>query len=505
MAARFIAFDPQPSADTLPERFPSPFRPGTPHPLAERAARALRAWLEANPEALDPARFHGRFGGKMFGVLVVREASGRLGYLQGFAGAFGDRRVVEGFAPPTYDVPAFEALWTGGSATIRAWDRRIAALRPAVEAGDPRAAAELETLILAQRSYSQALHQDIYATYRIVNARGERADLPALFAPLPPPGGAGDCAGPKLLAAALAMELTPVAMAEFWWGGPPPAGGRQHGVYYPACRGRCAKLLPFMLEGVDCEPAPDVGLGQVPDDAPRVVYEDDDLLVVDKPPGMLSVPGRGPRRRDSVEYRLKARANPDTIEAAVAAQSKAKPPAGSEASPRLDQLWPRLVHRLDLATSGLLIAAKHREAYVALQRQFSSRQIGKRYVALVRGPLPDALGEGGEIELPLARDLDDRPRQKVDHREGKVARTRWQLLAHAPEQAASRVALYPHTGRTHQLRLHAAHPEGLDAPLVGDLLYGYGEGARLMLHAERLTFLHPTRGEPMELRSPCPF
>src|SRR5690606_29792622 len=352
-----------------------------------------------------------------------------------------------------------------------------------------------------QRQLSHGVHAELIDTYRFANARGQTRDLRELFEPHPPPGGAGDCAGPKLLAFAYANALEPLAMAEFWWGGSPPAGGRQHGVFYPACRGRCAKILPFMLEGIEHEPEPDVGLKWVPDAAPWVIFEDEAIVVVHKPAGLLSVRGRGPRRVDSVEYRLQQR-------------------LGEQLG---DPTWPRLVHRLDLATSGLLIAAKSRETYVALQRQFSSKSVEKRYIALLHGAIAE---DQGEVRLPLARDLDDRPRQMFDPLHGRPATTRWEVLERGVELARSlvpgtvqtaappitRVALYPHTGRTHQLRLHAAHELGLGAPIVGDLLYGFGGGylealgaPRLMLHAEALRFGHPTSGKTMTLRVECPF
>ncbi|PRQ07671.1 RluA family pseudouridine synthase [Enhygromyxa salina] len=469
----FVPFDPQPPAASLPELFPSPFRPGPPHPLAALAAAQTQAAL-GSMSWLEPQMFEGSLGGKMIGVLVMRHADGRVGYLRGFAGMLGGQHEVHGFVPPTFDVARYAGLWDQGGGQISALDVEIKALRRAASP-DPAAQERLRDTVQAQRELSRGLHAELLDTYLIPNARGEQTQLCALFDPFPPPGGSGDCAAPKLLTRAYALGGRPLALAEFWWGGSPPGGGRQHGVFYPACRGRCAKLLPFMLEGLDCEPAPDVGIEPVSADAPWVVYEDDAILVVEKPHGLLSVPGRGPRRRDSVEVRLQQR-------------------AGLE-----DESWPRLVHRLDVATSGLLIAAKHKPAYVAMQRQFSTRAIDKRYEALVCGSVS---GDKGVIELALARDLADRPRQIHDPVEGKPALTHWTVLERGPE--TTRVALYPKTGRTHQLRLHASHPKGLDAPIVGDLLYGFG-GGRLMLHAASVGFLHPKTGEPLEFSSTCPF
>jgi len=473
----FTRFDPQPPPDAAPAVMPSPFRPGPPDPLVARAALATQARLDALPAELR-ACFHGRFGGKMVGVLVARDRDGALGYLCGFAGLLDGRSAVAGFVPPAYDVDAFERIWDTGAPEITALDRERAEL---LARGDQRDAAAMRE---AQAAVSRSVHAALHDTYQLANARGQRRSLRELFEPRNPPGGAGDCAAPKLLAHAYARDLRPLALAEFWWGGPPPSGGRQHGVFYPACRGRCGVILPFMLDGLPCEPPPDVGMLDIAADEPRTVFEDDELIAIDKPSGLLSVPGRGPRRRDSVEHRLQQRCE------------------------LADPSWPRLVHRLDLATSGLLIAAKAKPIYVALQRQFSARTVVKRYVALVAGGLD---GDEGIIDLPLTRDLDDRPRQLVDRTRGKPARTRWRVLAR--EGPRTRVALEPETGRTHQLRLHAAHSEGLGAAIVGDRLYGFGFGSegfgfggeRLMLHAAQLELVHPRTGARLRLESPVPF
>lgn len=474
-----VRFESEP-AELAPERIPSPLNPGRPHALAARAAEETQRYIAAQVDG-RVHDFQGPLGGKMFGVLVVRDREGRLGYLRGFGGMLGKRWLCEGFVPPLFDGDEYERIWGPGGDEIAALDRALSdAEHRAAEAPSKQGAQRVRELKEARSQRSRELHVQLQELYRIQNARGERRGLRELFAPRVPPGGAGDCAGPKLVGHAHALGLRPLVLAEFWWGRAPPAGGRQHGMFYPACRGRCSVILPFMLEGLPREPDPDIGLRGFGPEQPQVIYEDADILVVDKPSGMLSVPGRGPRRLDSVEHRLQQRAG------------------HSEA----EQPWPRLVHRLDLATSGLLIAAKHKPAYVGLQRQFSARALDKRYVALLSGQVA---GEGGEIDLPLIKDFDDRPRQIVDPRRGKPARTRWELLERGPEH--TRVALYPKTGRTHQLRLHAAHPRGLGAPIVGDMLYGFGEGEalRLMLHAQGLCFRHPVTDATLELSSPCPF
>lgn len=450
----------------LPDRLPSPFQP-RPHAIAALAAARTQEELER----WSPARralLHGAFGGKMFGVLVVHDADARLGYLQGFAGMFDGGWTLPRFVPPVFDVATFDVLWGTEGATIRELEakRRVALAR------HDDAAADLAT---EQSARSRALHAKLLDLYQLPTADGRVIAMTDLFAPHPVPGGAGDCAGVKLVAYALRHGLEPIAMAEFWWGGPPRGGGRQEGVFYPSCRGRCGVILPHLLAGLDVEDPPDVGMLPFAPDEPRVVHEDASIVVVDKPAGMLSVRGRGRRRRDSVQQRLLDRAG----------------------SP--DGHWPILVHRLDLATSGLLIAAKSKSVYVALQRQFSARMVEKIYEAVVRGPVVD---DRGTIDLPLRKDFVERPRQIVAFEGGKPAVTQWRVLAR--DEHTTRVELRPSTGRTHQLRLHCAHPEGLGAPIVGDLIYGYG-GERLLLHAKTLRLDHPETGERLELSCACPF
>lgn len=467
----FVPFDPAPPTAEAPAVFPSPFGTQTVHPWARRAAAETQAWLRGRCE-LPRSLFTGPVGGKMIGVLVVREAGGKLGYLRAFAGTLGDAWVVDGFVPPAFDVARFESIWSEGGAEVTRLDAQVEALKRAQEPDSSAIAKAVE----AQRQHSRQVYAALHGTYRIQNARGGTRPLRELFAPRLPPGGTGDCAGPKLLAHAYARGLRPLAMAEFWWGDPPRAGGRQEGTLYPACRGRCGVLLPFMLEGIPCEPAPDVGMREVGAAAPAVVYEDPWILVVEKPSGMLSVPGRGPSRLDSAQYRLQSR-------------------FGS-----VDEQWPRLAHRLDLATSGLLVAARDRDALVDLQRQFSERAVDKRYVAILEG---EVAASQGRVELALRTDVDERPRQIHDPIHGKPAVTRWNVVAREPGGRV-RVELFPETGRTHQLRLHAAHAQGIGAPIVGDELYGFG-GKRLLLHAEHLAFRHPNTGESMRFNSPAPF
>ena len=303
---------------------------------------------------------------------------------------------------------------------------------------------------------------------RLSNARGE----PVFFDRRE--GLASECAASRLLCEAFRLGLRPTELREVWIGDAPPEGGRHAGVFYPACRGRCGVILPLLLSGLDVEEAPIFGNSSNTVGEPRVVYEDQWLLAVDKPAGLLSVPGRTPELYDSVLARVQRRLSSATS-----------------------------VHRLDLDTSGLLLLARDRATHVDLQRLFAERAIAKRYVAWLVG---DVVAKEGTIELPMRVDLKDRPRQIVDRIHGRPAATSWRVVdRHA---GRTKVHLEPHTGRTHQLRVHAAHLSGLAAPIVGDRLYGFGGGTaneRLLLHAEGLSFVHPRSGQRIVLESPPPF
>ncbi len=482
----------------------------------------------------------------MFGVLVVADRDGRIATLRGFSGMLGGRWHVDGFVPPLFDVAARDAVWPAGEAELHALALRIetltggetarcrdelaaidrthasvlAALRDrhraaraarhaarassantdhhALDQASRAAAAEKKRLLVAHADRRDALARRLamldderrtieqrradrsrhylgvlFDTYVIANARGERRPLRALFDPEMPPGGAGDCAAPKLLGEAYRQGLRPLALAEVWWGAPPATGGRHAGVFYPACRGKCGPILAHMLDGLAAEPAPVFGIAPIADDEPRVIFEDEWLIVVDKPAGLLSVPGRSGLLRDSVQVRLRARY-----------------PAAT---------GPLVAHRLDLETSGVLVAAKDDATHAALQRLFARREVTKRYIAWLDG-IPTA--DRGVVDLALRVDLEDRPRQLHDPVHGKPAVTRWQVLAH--DRGRARVAMYPETGRTHQLRVHAAHACGIGVPIVGDRLYGR-EDDRLQLHAEAVTFVHPRTGAPVQIERIAPF
>lgn len=469
----FTTLCPQPQDDALPAVVPSPFAVDPPHPLVAQAVAETCAFLEGHPE-LPLRLFQSSVGGKMFGVAVVVLPDGTVGYLRGFAGALDGRWALDGFVPPVFDAEAFDDIWQRAKPEIWQLDSQINALRQT--SPDSQRLAEIRA---EQKRLSRATQDALHALYVVRSFDGASSPLRGLFEPHLPPGGAGDCAAPKLLAHAYRINARPVALGEFWWGDPPRAGGRQHGVMYPACRGRCGTILPFMLRGLAHEPEPDVGMLPVDSDEPRVVFEDDWLVVVDKPAGLLSVPGRGPSRRDSVAYRLQQRTE------------------GVEPG------WPRVAHRLDLSTSGLLLAAKDADTHRDLQALFRNRTVHKRYIAEVEGTVAS---DDGEITLPIGFNYADRPRKMVDHEGGKPSVTRWRVLSRTRDatKTRTRLALYPVTGRSHQLRIHASHPDGLGCPIVGDLLYGFG-GERMHLHAETLGFTHPATEEDVSLHSEPPF
>ncbi|WP_253895335.1 RluA family pseudouridine synthase [Corallococcus exercitus] len=381
--------------------------------------------------------------------------------------------------PPLSEATRAEALHAldqesrGDKAEKRRWDAVQEEARRQLAPARAKAERRVRALDRLRRIVSRGFMKQFHDTYAITNARGETRPLRSLYGGAEPPSGAGDCAGAKLLAHAFAHGLQPVALAEFWWGTPPASGGRIQGAFYPACRDKCGPLLPFMLEGLNVS-APRVF---VPPPAPTpelsIVFEDAWLVVIDKPCGLLSVPGRDASLLDSVLTRLRARYPHAT--------------------------GPLLAHRLDLDTSGLLVAALDSRTHASLQRQFLHRDVAKHYVALIDGPVQ---GDAGTITLPLRVDLDDRPRQIVDPVHGKPAVTDWEVLRR--EAGHTRVAFHPRTGRTHQLRVHAAHPQGLGAPIVGDPLYGHA-GLRLHLHAETLSFTHPATGQRVSFTRAAPF
>lgn len=440
-----------------PERFTYPFC-YEPHPLCEMAAKEVQAYIGIHAEIREDAD-----KGKMFGVLVVKMDDGRglmeeepaYGFLAAYSGLLAGRNDWDYFVPPVYDAQQPDGYF-------KTTEREISLTT--------------HHSPLIAKKMSQDLQLWLFRQYQLLNARGEVKDLidiwqsyysrPKLRQKFPlPPGGTGDCCAPKLLQYAYQQGLKPVCMAEFWWGATTKEEIRQHLNYYPACRGKCKPILTWMLEGLEVDPNPEL-LGFAHLD-PKNVYEDEYIVVVDKPSGLLSTPGR--IEDYSVETLMRQR-YPEAV----------------------------IAHRLDMGTSGLLIVAKTLEAYRPLQEQFIKHQVKKKYVAKVEDGRCKKEEVRGTISLPLRPDPMNRPRQMVDMEHGKRAVTDYEFLSD------DLVALYPQTGRTHQLRIHCAHPDGLGRPIVGDELYGT-KGDRLMLHASEIWFRHPITGQEMHLASSPPF
>ena len=432
-----------------PQRFTYPFC-YEPHPLCILAAEEVMREIAR----IQPTE------GKMFGVLVVEAPNVECGtttfFLAAYSGLLEGRNDWDYFVPPVFDAQQPDGYF-------KQQEREIM---------------ESE----GHRQMSQDLQLWLFRQYRMLNALGDVKDLVDIWQayhcsprirkryPLPP-GGTGDCCAPKLLQYAYQHGLKPVCMAEFWWGPSPKSEIRQHGQFYPACRGKCKPVLTWMLQGLDVDPNPEeTGCSHL---QPAIVYEDEALVLVNKPAGMLSVPGR-------------------TEDYAVATWAQ--------------QRWTgaMIVHRLDMMTSGLLLVAKTVEAYHHLQRQFEEHTVKKKYLAVVEGIPAKA---HGIIDLPLLSDPMNRPRQVVDDKHGKRAITEYRVLRTVEDSSLlphctqfTLLALWPHTGRTHQLRMHCAHPDGLGCPIVGDELYGH-KSDRLYLQAQAIAFTHPVTGKRMHFSS----
>lgn len=529
----------------LPDKFTYPFH-YTPHPLCVMAADEVQVYLQHQAQWQDELQ-----QGKMFGVLIVQTTEGEIGYLAAFSGILAGKNIHPYFVPPIYDLLQPDGFFKKEEEHISAINHRIreleedtsyqkcrqaleeetarcsrllsqakAKLKAAKELRDCRRQTEqlseseqaamiresqfqkaelkrlerslkehlsslqketdtyvsqIEALKNERKSRSATLQQQLFEQFRLLNARGEVKDLCSIFAHTVhkiPPAGAGECAAPKLLQYAYFHHYRPVAMAEFWWGDSPKAEIRHHGHYYPACKGKCEPILQHMLQGLQVEENPMLKRMQVPSKNLEIVYEDPWLSVINKPAGILSVPGK---------------------EDAVSVYSLMR-----EQYPEAD--GPLTVHRLDMATSGLMLIAKTKRVHQNLQAQFKNRLVRKRYVALLEGIVPK---DKGTVDLPLCLNPLDRPRQMVHTEHGKPAITDYQVLERL-DGKRTRIAFYPRTGRTHQLRIHAAHPLGLHCPIIGDELYGE-KADRLYLHAEYLEFTHPITGETVRITKEAEF
>ena len=595
----------------LPEKFTYPFH-YTPHPLCVLAAEEVKEYIASRKEWQEELAF-----GKMFGVLIVQTDNGitnneenQIGYLAAFSGNLDGKNLHPYFVPPVYDLLQPEGFFKIEEEQISAINIRIrelensssyldskekwkieteqakavlnqakAELKMAKEAreirrqsspelsGEEQASLiresqyqkaeykrlekewkkrleeletevrhfdiEIERLKTERKERSAALQRKLFEQFRMLNAQGEVKDLYTIFEQTVqkvPPAGAGECALPKLLQYAYLHQLKPLAMAEFWWGDSPKNEIRHHGYYYPSCKGKCEPILQHMLQGLEVDENPLLNPVHEEEEL-EIVFEDEWLLVVNKPAGMLSVPGKA-EDRDSVYHRLK----------------KKYPEATG----------PMIVHRLDMATSGLLLVAKTKEVHQDLQAQFANRSIKKRYVAVLDGVIikteketkpiaekailiaketvstkktakAERTGNTGRIELPLCLNPLDRPRQMVSSEHGKEAITEYQIISESERITSesentfnesnridesersinesrkyTRIVFYPLTGRTHQLRVHAAHPEGLNCPILGDELYGK-KADRLYLHAEYIEFRHPIYGDTLCIQKEADF
>ena len=479
--------------------------------------------------------------GKMFGVLVVENESNEIGYLAAFSGKIAGVNLLDNFVPPVYDMLNNEGFFMKGQEEITKINKRVRELEldPKIKAIEKelkiketqfeneikiqkdqnvelkkrrknkrdKAAVDLSTqdytkvnetlskesilqknrlrdlrinwkkkiekikakqneltlelrlLREKRKTLSVKLQNRLFDEYHFINTEGTKRSLRSIFKETPqgiPPSAAGECAAPKLLQYAFLNKLKPITMAEFWWGTEPKSAIRKHKHFYPSCQGKCFPILNHMLTGLAVDENP-LLKNLAKEKEIEIVYEDDVLVVLNKPSDLLSVPGKN--IKDCVLNRMISR----------------YPNASG----------PLIVHRLDMATSGIMLIAKTKEAHDHLQQQFIKRTITKRYTAILDGVIDKS---SGIIDLPLRVDLDDRPRQLVCYKYGKSSRTRFEVVG--IENEKTRIHFYPITGRTHQLRVHASHFKGLNTPIIGDDLYGTKD-TRLKLHAAYIAFKHP--------------
>lgn len=365
---------------------------------------------------------------------------------------------------------------------VRKHDDAVRAAKDRIDTFDNGIAA----LKARRQTMSDELQQWIFRQYIVSNASGAKADIASIFSRqgLTPPGGTGDCAAPKLLQYAFSHSLEPVSMGEFWYGTPPASSVRAHGHFYPSCQHKCGPLLGFMLQGMSLLPASCMPAEKPY--SPAIIYEDDFLIAVDKPSGMLSEPGKNGDK-----------SLPEYLEEYL-----------RERHPGNTSMRILTVHRLDMDTSGIIIYAKSAEAQCFMQRQFERGAVRKTYTATLCPPAYSTCphlekGDKGTISLPIISAHEERPRQKADKAHGKPAVTEYEVLDVSPS-GETHIIFRPLTGRTHQLRVHSAHREGLGRPIKGDLLYGgcsNRQDAPLRLHAASITFMHPATHEAITLSS----
>ncbi|MBQ9877813.1 MAG: RluA family pseudouridine synthase [Bacteroidales bacterium] len=468
----------------LPDKFTYPFC-YVPHPLIREAAAKLIARID------ESDYLRGLFSeGKMMGALLVLVPD-QVGHdvlpsppttiggfnvavLYGFSGVVGGSAVVDGFVPPIFDLTFPGGYYRAAEARISEINRLLEGLRAEVSGFDgiPYPEDAISSLERERHALSVDLQDWIFDHYMVSNALGETISIKEVFARrgLVPPGGTGDCAAPKLLQYAYSHGLKPLAMGEFWYGASPRREVRAQGRFYPACTGKCGPLLEYMLQGLEVEENP---LSRLCAKEPRIVFEDDAIIVAEKPSGLLAAPGR------YVSHSM------------ISALEKM---TGAEVFS---------CHRLDMDTSGLMVFAKSAAVQAEMHRQFAAGEVSKRYQARLQ-PGRELPADQGEISLPLSLDYYDRPRQMADFETGKPALTRYRVLRRRRDGSLD-IEFEPLTGRTHQLRVHAAHALGLGRPIAGDRLYGgdpASPDAPLLLHASRLEFRHPVTGETLVFESP---
>ena len=539
----FTLFKSDTSSLEKPSKFTFPFY-YKPDELSKLACAELQEYLAG------PHKWFHNFGlsnnerkpiGKMFGVLVVENENKEIGYLTAFSGKMAGVNTLANFVPPIYDMLNKDGFFMKGQLEITLINKRVRNLESdpkakaieerleknktqfslevealrmqnielKIERKEKRAKAKLmlnkleytkvnETLnreSISQKNklkhltlewnttienlrkiekeitlecrllkekrkqLSAKLQAKLFDEYHFLNAKGTKRGLLSIFNETPqklPPAAAGECAAPKLLQYAYLNKLKPISMAEFWWGAEPNSAIRKHKHYYPSCQGKCHPILSHMLLGLEVDDNP-LLTNNAETKELEIVFEDAYLAIVNKPTDLLSVPGK-------------------SIEDSVYQRMKIKYPNAT---------GPLIVHRLDMATSGIMLIAKTKHAHDHLQQQFIKRTIKKRYTALLDGIIEKSTGI---IDLPIRVDFDDRPRQLVCYEHGKTAQTKFIVIAR--EEGRTRIHFFPITGRTHQLRMHASHPNGLNTSIVGDDLYGI-KNTRLHLHAAYIAFKHP--------------
>ena len=405
--------------------FPYPFL-YTPSEACRKAAESLKKHLARHTEWHDEIQ-----RGKMFGVMIAEEENGRQHTFFAFSGTLDGKNVQDGFVPPVFDLMTSDYF--------------------------QREEAEISSMPLGgeRKKRSIALQNWLFQQFVFLNAKGEEKGLPEIFDEIgrTPPSGTGECCAPRLLQEVYRRHLTPVDMAEFWQGDSPHDELREHNHFYPSCRSRCKPLLDFMLQGVEVAENPLLQRNREMAEKMKILVETPDFVVVDKPGGMLAVPGK------------------DDLPSVLSEVKKHFPHATG----------PMICHRLDMDTGGLMIVALNELTYKDLQQKFIRHEVRKIYVALLEKPMK--IGEKGHVRLPICPNPYDRPRQIVSEEYGKKSDTIYEVLGEKNGHAL--VKFEPLTGRTHQLRVHAAHAEGLHNPIVGDNLYGHS-GERLCLHATRL-------------------